>query len=412
MKKRRRLIEKLAEKSEKMVNEEKRISSKKKVAFVVEENYWNKHRGVKNLFMSMYYVLEKKYLVDIVLSRQFEDITLWFRVTNDQLLSVELLSVDHCTELNRENDFLEKLYRELVREEECVGYLQFIGSSLKNEGYDLCIITNPWLLRFPVEIGSKKLAGIVHDVIANEVVFLNERKDFTWSRLHQNGYRYFNKNCDYLLMNSETTFREYSQYYSYVEGPRKIVLPPIIPKSFDGVNYSGEVRKENAIVLAAPFDIRKGLKQLPNYFTEEVQATLDKIYIFGKPRCSTEDFLEFILKLPIEKVEYYPEASPEKVVNLYKRSKVLLFPSLNEGLGIPILEAQICGCRVVTTDKDPMRGMVLDGGYLLSGSYEDDSQKILAILEDAEYSYEALSRQACERFSLKSLDVVLEDIMT
>jgi glycosyltransferase involved in cell wall biosynthesis len=39
---------------------------------------------------------------------------------------------------------------------------------------------------------------------------------------------------------------------------------------------------------------------------------------------------------------------------LYSGAELLLFPSLEEGFGWPIIEAQACGCRVVTTAKDPM----------------------------------------------------------
>jgi glycosyltransferase involved in cell wall biosynthesis len=33
---------------------------------------------------------------------------------------------------------------------------------------------------------------------------------------------------------------------------------------------------------------------------------------------------------------------------------LLLFPSLEEGFGWPVVEAQACGCLVVTTGKPPM----------------------------------------------------------
>lgn len=38
----------------------------------------------------------------------------------------------------------------------------------------------------------------------------------------------------------------------------------------------------------------------------------------------------------------------------YSAAELLLFPSLAEGFGWPILEAQACGCRVVTTGRPPM----------------------------------------------------------
>jgi len=39
---------------------------------------------------------------------------------------------------------------------------------------------------------------------------------------------------------------------------------------------------------------------------------------------------------------------------LYSTAELLLFPSWDEGFGWPIIEAQACGCRVVTTGKAPM----------------------------------------------------------
>jgi len=39
---------------------------------------------------------------------------------------------------------------------------------------------------------------------------------------------------------------------------------------------------------------------------------------------------------------------------LYSRASVFLFPSLAEGFGWPLIEAQACGCPVITTDEPPM----------------------------------------------------------
>ena len=39
---------------------------------------------------------------------------------------------------------------------------------------------------------------------------------------------------------------------------------------------------------------------------------------------------------------------------LYSVADGLLFPSWEEGLGWPLLEAQACGCRVFTSNRPPM----------------------------------------------------------
>ncbi|MEP6668732.1 MAG: glycosyltransferase family 1 protein [Chthoniobacter sp.] len=53
-------------------------------------------------------------------------------------------------------------------------------------------------------------------------------------------------------------------------------------------------------------------------------------------------------------VEARSEVDNETLAALYSGAEMLLFPSLEEGFGWPIIEAQACGCRVLTTGKDPM----------------------------------------------------------
>jgi glycosyltransferase involved in cell wall biosynthesis len=53
-------------------------------------------------------------------------------------------------------------------------------------------------------------------------------------------------------------------------------------------------------------------------------------------------------------VEMRSEIDNETLAGLYSGAELLLFPSLAEGFGWPIIEAQACGCRVLTTAQDPM----------------------------------------------------------
>ncbi len=50
---------------------------------------------------------------------------------------------------------------------------------------------------------------------------------------------------------------------------------------------------------------------------------------------------------------------------LYSSASLLLFPSLLEGFGMPILEAQACGCLVATSDRSPMREVGGDGAIFI-----------------------------------------------
>lgn len=53
-------------------------------------------------------------------------------------------------------------------------------------------------------------------------------------------------------------------------------------------------------------------------------------------------------------IHYLNDISDTELRQLYRAAEMLLFPSIMEGFGWPILEAQACGCPVLTTGAEPM----------------------------------------------------------
>jgi glycosyltransferase involved in cell wall biosynthesis len=52
--------------------------------------------------------------------------------------------------------------------------------------------------------------------------------------------------------------------------------------------------------------------------------------------------------------------SQDELVSLYRRAAALVFPSLYEGFGQPVLEALACGCPVACSDLPPLREVAGD----------------------------------------------------
>ena len=78
-----------------------------------------------------------------------------------------------------------------------------------------------------------------------------------------------------------------------------------------------------------------------------------KMVMAGKP------FPSALLALVIERglqeeIVQLPGVSNEDLRALYSVSAGLIFPSLDEGFGWPVLEAQACGCQVFTSNRPPM----------------------------------------------------------
>ena len=55
-----------------------------------------------------------------------------------------------------------------------------------------------------------------------------------------------------------------------------------------------------------------------------------------------------------DRIRTLQDVSHEELRALYARATALLFPSLQEGFGWPVIEAQVCGCPVFASDLAPM----------------------------------------------------------
>ena len=77
------------------------------------------------------------------------------------------------------------------------------------------------------------------------------------------------------------------------------------------------------------------------------------------------------------------EVSQEGVINYLSSASLLVLPSISEGLGRVILEAQAVGCPVLVSDAGGMKDLIKDGetGFVFkSEDLEDLSEKISYIL--------------------------------
>jgi glycosyltransferase involved in cell wall biosynthesis len=69
--------------------------------------------------------------------------------------------------------------------------------------------------------------------------------------------------------------------------------------------------------------------------------------------------------------KYYRSISPKKVALLNNTSRIFICTSLDEGFGLPGLEAMACGCAVVTTDFAGGREYAIDGYNALISKPKD-----------------------------------------
>ena len=98
-----------------------------------------------------------------------------------------------------------------------------------------------------------------------------------------------------------------------------------------------------------------------------------------------------------------PAISNEDLRALYSEARVMLFPSHAEGFGWPIVEAQACGCAVVTTNRPPMNEV---GGMAAVYVDPDDVERaaeVVAGVMDTAVQRRGPSLENARRFSANGM---------
>ena len=96
------------------------------------------------------------------------------------------------------------------------------------------------------------------------------------------------------------------------------------------------------------------------------------------------------------RVQFIHGVSPDALQALYGLAAALLFPSLAEGFGWPILEAMACGCAVFTTGEAPMTEVGGEVAHYLPRLHADDALEAWAA-DAARHVTQCLQASAAER---------------
>jgi glycosyltransferase involved in cell wall biosynthesis len=96
-----------------------------------------------------------------------------------------------------------------------------------------------------------------------------------------------------------------------------------------------------------------------------------KLIMAGKPL--GEELLRLIEQENLGgKVIFTGTITNEQLRALYSRAEAVVFPSLKEGFGWPIIESQACGCPVVTSNRPPMNHIAGPAALLADPENPDD----------------------------------------
>ncbi|MGI4797799.1 MAG: glycosyltransferase, partial [Janthinobacterium lividum] len=243
--------------------------------------------------------------------------------------------------------------------------LEWTDHAVRPEDFDRSVLTAPWVCRLPVP-ATPNLGGIVYDMVPNLLslgalhmpVYAMAHH---FAHQHHLGYQHLLDHASRILCISASTRDDFLLLYGQEARPRIVVdipyaAPPLLtmPAGTTGTRgvSSSDRRAAPRVLMVNVFDPRKNITNAVAALLTASRKASFAVSIVGRERMPLDRVLTALEALADAglDVSWYRDASDAQLDRLYHGSSVLLFPSLYEGLGLPILEAQAAGLPVVSSD--------------------------------------------------------------
>lgn len=192
----------------------------------------------------------------------------------------------------------------------------------------------------------------IHDVIAEKFFTDDNGKRMIREKKNVIG------KASAIIAISETTKKQLLNFYP-LDPDNIAVIPHGSPVDF--LRLRNEVPSEQAPHPERPYILYVGLRWTYKNFLPFVEGIADVLIrhniglkVAGPP--PNEEESKTIARLKLEKnVSWEIQPTQQELFTLYKQALFFAFPSLDEGFGLPLLEAAAADCPVLCSDTDIFR---------------------------------------------------------
>lgn len=204
------------------------------------------------------------------------------------------------------------------------------------------------------------------------------------------------RNADTILAVSQSTANDIVQYF-----PSCAHKVKVIPLAGMIENYEESIatpkRNQKYILFVGTIEPRKNINYMLQAYAGISKDLKEKykFFLVGNVGWGDIDLNAMIVNLGLSQyVEWKTATNDQDLLTLYENAYCLLFPSLYEGFGLPILEAHNFGVPVITSNLSSMPEVVGNGGLLVDPhSVESIRSAVESVLENVGLR-EALSENA------------------
>lgn len=111
---------------------------------------------------------------------------------------------------------------------------------------------------------------------------------------------------------------------------------------------------------------RKNILRMLQAFAQVQNRMPHHLYLVSGRTWSDHRSQEFINQHPDVRFRTLPFMPTKDLIAMYSLADAYLYPSLYEGFGLPILEAQACGCPAIISNRPPLSDVASDAAYFVN----------------------------------------------
>ena len=203
--------------------------------------------------------------------------------------------------------------------------------------------------------------------------------------LYNNMVKYNTKHCLHIFTVSQHSKDELGLVYGIAKNKISVINNSVDTK-FHHIEDIGLCKEPYILAASSSPTPNKNFEATIGAFMNVLKQNSNiKLYVFGD--CKSHKVSGCTMDVtPYKnhpKIKFLGRVDDDMLVKIYSNAKVFIYPSRYEGFGIPPLEAQACGCPVVSSLLSSLPEVLGDSALLCDpNNHEALASALLSILSD------------------------------
>jgi len=266
-------------------------------------------------------------------------------------------------------------------------------------------------------VNKKKTVLTVHDLAYKKYPQFFESNVLKWDK-------FINRNvhsADAILVQSQQTKNDVKEFFNVKEEKIHIIHLPVnsIFNSTADTETKSKIREKYNlrhpfVLFVGTLEPRKNIPTLIRAFEKFHKSLTSELnlVIVGKHGWLYDDIINSINnsyeKNRIHYLNYLPEI---ELASIYQLAQFLIYPSLYEGYGVPVLEAMASGTPVITSNSSSLREVGEGAAILVDPTSVEELADEMTRLSDNQSLRNELSKKGLDRIKLFNSKTAAEKVL-